>query len=98
MKNLRQIVHSAYTFIRSIEANKAASGITLDHLIFERIQSIKKDENRFILDSKGEAIGTRPSRLDQLDELEESLNSVISAVQNAGNDPAKLEDLGLEEG
>jgi DNA-binding transcriptional regulator YhcF (GntR family) len=96
MSDLRKILHSAYTFIRSQEINKATASLTLDHLIQEQITRLKKGETRAVLDAKGESMGNRISYLDTLDSLEKELSDVIKAVQNAGNDQDKLAELGLE--
>jgi hypothetical protein len=93
--NLRQILHSAYTYVRSQEANKATAAITLDHLIQERIKSLKTKEVIQILNAKGQSVGNRTSRYDQLTDLQKSIDDVVSAIQAAGNDPVKLEQLGL---
>lgn len=96
--NLRRILHSAYSYVRSVESNKAVAAITLDHLIQEQITSLKQGETQAISSPKGEDLGTRPSRWDQLDNLKTQINSVVEAIREAGDDPVKLKKLGIYEG
>ena len=97
MSDLRQVLHSAYTFVRSIEANKAAAAITLDHLVQEQIIALKQGEVRQITDAKGDTVGNRISRWDALDALDRQIDQAVQAIQNAGNDPDKLEAIGIIE-
>lgn len=96
MSDLRKVIHSAYTFIRSQEVNKATASLTLDHLIQEQITRLKKGETRAILDSKGESMGSRVSYLDSLDALEKELKDAVKAIKDAGTDADKLAELGLD--
>lgn len=97
MNDLRTTIHSAYSFIRSVESNKAAASLTLDHLIQDHIKRLKKGETTSVIDSRGESVGARTSRWDQLDALEQELNKVVEAMKSAGDDPEKLQALGLTE-
>src|SRR5258708_40005046 len=94
-KDVRQILHSAYTYVRSTELNKASASITLDALIDARIKSLQSGEVRALVDPEGNTVGTRASRSDRLDELQKSLNQLIQSIQSAGNDEMKLSTLGL---
>lgn len=96
MSDLRTVLHSAYTFVRSIEVNKATASLTLDHLIQAQIDRIKKGSTRAILDSQGASVGNRTAYLDDLDSLEKDLGDVIQAVNDAGTDSAKLAALGID--
>lgn len=96
-KTLRKVLHSAYTFVRSVEVNKASAALTLDHLIQEQIDSYKQSSQRAILDAKGEDIGKRSSKLDDLDTLQKEVESVVKAVKKAGTDAEKLRALGIFE-
>lgn len=96
MSDLRRVLHSAYTFIRSVEVNKATASLTLDHLIQEQITRLKKGETTAILDSKGDSLGNRISYLDELDALEKELKDSVKAVKDAGTDADKLAALGIE--
>lgn len=95
MSDSRRILHSAYSFIRSVESNKAISSLTLDHVLQEHITSLKKGEMRGILDGSGKSLGSRSSRFDQIEELERDLDKLVRAVKGAGDDRQKLADLGL---
>lgn len=97
MSDLRKVLHSAYTFVRSVEVNKASASITLDHMIKEQIIRLKKGETRAILGSQGESLGNRVSFLDALDTLEKEIQDAVKAVEDAGNDSAKLRALGIFE-
>lgn len=94
--DVRRVLHSAYSFVRSVESNKAISALTLDHMIQAQINRLKKGTTTDILDAAGESLGDRPSRWDQLDALEQEVQSVVNAIEQAGSDPAKLSALGLE--
>lgn len=95
MSDLRKTLSSAYTFIRSVELNKATSSLTLDHIIQDQIKRLKKTTSRSILDAKGDSVGNRISYLDSLDALEKDLEDSIKAVQDAGSDPEKLKAIGI---
>lgn len=97
MSDLRQTLHSAFTFVRSIETNKATASLTMDHLVQEQINSLKKGETRSISDARGENLGNRLSRWDQLDALEKRIAQAVQAIKAAGNDPDKLASLGIDE-
>lgn len=94
-QNTRDVLHSAYTYVRSVEANQSSAAITLDYLIDARIKSLQSGAVRNIIDGQGNTVGTRSSRADQLTNLQNSLNQLIQAIQAAGTDEGKLEDLGL---
>lgn len=96
-QTLRKVLHSAYTFVRSVEVNKASSALTLDHLIKEQIDTIKKSSTRAILDAKGQSIGKRTAKLDDLDTLQQQVEAVVKAVKAAGKDASKLRALGIFE-
>ena len=96
-QDTRRILHSAYSFVRSIESNKAAAALTLDHLIGEQITLLKKGETREVLDAKGESLGKRTSRFDVLETLEKDMTSLVKAIKDAGDDQAKLAKLCLSD-
>jgi len=97
MSDLRKVLHSAYSFIRSVEVNKASASLTLDHMIQEQISTLKKGETRALLDAKGDSVGSRISYIDALESLEKELADVVKAVKDAGTDAAKLQALGISE-
>lgn len=96
-KTLRKVLHSAYTFVRSVEVNRATASLTLDHLIQEQINTYKQASQRSIIDAKGQDVGSRSSKLDDLDTLEQEVASVVDSVQQAGSDAAKLRAIGIFE-
>lgn len=95
MSDVLGTLHSAYSFIRGAEANKAAGAFTLDHAIQQQIDMLQKDSKRPIEDSKGQVTGTRVSRWDQLDVLEKEIDLVIQAIEAAGTDSEELASIGL---
>lgn len=96
-QTVRTVLHSAYTFVRSVESNKASSALTLDHLIQEQIDAYQQNGQTAILDAAGNNVGNRLSKLDQLDTLKQQLDSVVQSISNAGKDPEKLNELGIFE-
>ena len=95
--DLHRILHSAYTFVRSYETNQSIAGLTLDHLLREQIQSLKKGEKRVMSDAEGSGIDSRPSRWDQIDYIETMLNKVVETIEKAGDDRDRLLSLGIYE-
>lgn len=93
--DLRQAIHAAYAYVHSAETNKGLSGLTLDHLLNEHILSLKGSATRQVVDISGNQIGKTASRLDRLQAMKDALDSVVSAIEQAGSDPEKLEALGL---
>jgi hypothetical protein len=91
----REILQSAYTLIRSTEVNKAYSGLTLDHAIQEQIDYLKKGSTTEFLNADGGSAGSRISRWDQLDALEQGITTVVKAITDAGTDSDKLAELGI---
>jgi hypothetical protein len=94
-QDTRRLLHSSFTFVRSVESNKAAAAITLDHMIGEQIAFLKGGEKREILDPKGESAGSRTSRFDELEELDTNLKKMVDSIKKAGSDEAKLAELGI---
>ena len=93
----RKVLHQAYTAVRSFENSKSISTLTLDHMIQAQINRLKKGVTTSIVDAQGASIGDRPSRWDQLDTLENDINSMVDALEKAGDDRAKLSALGIDE-
>jgi hypothetical protein len=95
--SLRAVLHSAFTYVRSYEANQATANITLDHLLVEHLASLKKDETRNIVDGRGTVVGQRPSRWDRIDQLEKDVLAAVEAVAAAGEDSDQLQRIGVYE-
>jgi len=100
--SFRKVLHSAYTLVRSVEANRALSTVTLDHLIQEQITLLDKDATRPLLDGKGGVLSDtkgqplkRLSRRDQLTQLKDSVDSAVAQIKEASGDEAKMNALGL---
>jgi hypothetical protein len=73
-----RILHSAYSFVRSREMNKAVASLTLDHLIQEHIESIQGGDTRAMVDSKGQRNNLRPTKLQELDKLENDITDFVA--------------------
>lgn len=97
-QDIRIVLHSAYTFVRSIEENKSIAALTLDAMIQKQINALKQGTTTDIVDGQGNSVGARPSRYDQLDDLLNQVNAAVQAISQAGSDPSKLEALGIFEG
>lgn len=97
--NLRRTLHSAYSYIRSVESNRATAALTLDHLIQQQIDLIdaSSERNIVIKDSQGTTTMKKVSKLDSLEKLKSDLETVIQMVKDAGDDTEKLTQLGIYE-
>jgi hypothetical protein len=94
--SVEEILHAAYSFVRAREANRAISALTLDHMIQEQIDGIQGGDSRYLL-SEGvqEVIGLRIPKLDALEQIGKDIEQLVAAVEEAGDDPGKLENLGF---
>lgn len=97
-----RILNSAYAQLKGAEANKAISPYVLDHAIQEQIDSLKAPSSSTgavsAVDTKYSTSKTKNPRLakyDRLLNLQKSLQDIVTAVKNAGNDQDKLSKLGL---
>jgi hypothetical protein len=97
-ENFRQILHSGYSLIRSIETTKAISALTMDHLIQGHIDSLKQDSVRAsqLVDDGGKSVGNRVSKWDQIDEIEKLFTEAVKALKAAGDSTDKLLKLGID--
>ena len=77
----RRILHSAYTLVKSIEANRASASVTLDHVIEQQIRSLKTGETRPIVDSAGASVGNRISRYDELTNLKAQVDNLVESAK-----------------
>lgn len=95
--SLRTILHSAFAYVRSQEANESTAAITLDHVIGDQIKLLKKDAKRIITDPSGDSMGERISRYDRLTALEDDLTKTIDAIKGTNGEVDDLLDLGVIE-
>ncbi len=93
---IEEVLHSAYSFIRGVEANKSVASLTLDHLIQQQIDAIKGGGSRVLLDAAGQRSMSRRSKLDLLNGIETDIDRIVKAVEDAGEDEEKLYQLGLQ--
>lgn len=77
----RAILHSAFAFVRSVEANRASAAITLDHVIEKQVQFLKAGTTRPIVDSQGASVGDRTSRYDELTNLKNQIDNLVSSAK-----------------
>ncbi len=80
-----EILHSAYSYVRSVETNRAIAQLTLDHLLQERIDAIKGGDSRTLLGADGKpsaSLTKRVSRLAVLDSIEAGINALVTAKEN----------------
>jgi hypothetical protein len=79
-RDVREILHSAFAFVRSVEANRASAAITLDHVIQQQVKFLKSGEARPIVDPMG-AQGVRISRYDELKQLKDQVDKLVSVAK-----------------
>jgi hypothetical protein len=91
-ESLRRILHSAISFVRSVESNRSFATVTLGHLVNEQVKFLKKGETRSIVDVGGHSVATRTSRWDQLNKLYADTKSAVEKIKQQGEN---LDALGL---
>lgn len=74
----RQDLADIYGEVLSNEVNKSVGAKTLDHFILERKAQLK--DARELRDVDGASAGTRPSRLERLQHLQEVLNNTVDTI------------------
>lgn len=96
--SVEYILHSVYSSVRGAEQNRSSVPLTLDHLLQERIDAIRGGKSREVLLVSGarDSSTKKPTKLDQLTAMKTAIDQVVSALNKAGSDPAKLRDLGLD--
>ena len=82
MLNVPELLHSAYSFVRSVESNKGLAAVTLEHVIQEQIERIEGGSSRNLLSVSGSISGERLSKLAVLDRVEDGINSVIQYLED----------------
>jgi hypothetical protein len=83
-----ELLHSAYSYVRGVETNKAIAAMTLDHLLQESIDAIKGGESRTLLGADGKPAtpsSKRPSRLAVLDSIEKGIDALVKAKTAEAN-------------
>lgn len=94
-QDVRTALHSAYTFVRSVEINKAYAVLTLDHMLSEQIAKLKSSSTS--TENSASLPKDHISRYDQLEDLKKQLDDAVRAVKEAGDDPDKLKAIGIYE-
>lgn len=79
---IRELLHSAYSFVRGVESNRAIANVTLDHMLQEQIDAIRGSGSRDVVgvDASGKSI-PRPSKLAQLDEVATGIDAAVKALE-----------------
>jgi hypothetical protein len=88
-------IHAAYSYVRGVEKNRALAALTLDHLLNEHILSIEGGDPEYIMSVQGEAASLRIPKLKRIQEVQKHIDNLVAAVEDAGDDAAKLTKLGL---
>lgn len=88
---------AAYAFVRAKEETQAVANLTLDNLLTDQIARLKGGGGSGnIYDHNGNLIGVRKTQYDELSSLSTQVDAMVKAINEAGSDYAKLEELGLE--
>jgi hypothetical protein len=90
-----ELIHSAYAYVRGVEKNKALAALTLDHLLNEHIIAIEGGDPDYVMSIQGEASAMRLPKLKRIELVQKSIDDLVTAVEAAGDDAAKLVALGL---
>lgn len=90
-----ELIYGAIASVRGAEKNRAMAALTLDHLLYEQIQRIEGGDPNFITSVESRPVSQRTPKLEQLDAIKRSIDDLVSAVEQAGDDPAALHALGL---
>ena len=94
-KDIRGTLHSAYSFIRSIEMNKAVTTVTLDNLLQEHLDNLK-GKARAVVDQTGKnTYAERSSRYDQITAIQTRMEAAVEAIKAAKDSPEELQALGI---
>lgn len=80
VERVRKVIADTYTFVRSQEYNRTISSFTFDHYIEFEKQAIK-GSGRQIRSASGQILGTRPTKLESLTNLQNSFKSVLTQAR-----------------
>jgi hypothetical protein len=76
---LRMLLSEIYAFLRSQSLNRSYATRNLDHYLSEARDDLSK--RRVLLDSFGSPAGTRPSRLERLEILEQAFKDLYPELK-----------------
>lgn len=85
----RAILHSAFAFVRSVEANKASAAVTLDHVLGQQVKFLKAGQTRPIVDATGASVGNRLSRYDELTNLQTQVDDLVNSAKGVTGEFSK---------
>jgi hypothetical protein len=92
--SVRDALFEGISFVQSVEANRSAAALTLDHAISEQIALLEGlPENG----AGDDGTAVRESYVASLNRLEQDVVQAVSAIRSAGSDPGKLRALLLSE-
>lgn len=90
----RTQLHEAYTFVRSTEASRAVSPITLNHLIYKQMEFLKGSP-RPLIDAMGaDTQSGRVSRYETIKAIKANIDKIIADIKKEGD---SAEEQGLTE-
>lgn len=81
VERVRKVIADVYTFVRSQEYNRTIASFTFDHYIEFEKQSIK-GTGRQIRSASGQVLGTRPTKLESLTNLQNSFKSIMTQARD----------------
>jgi len=80
VERVRKVIADTYTFVRSQEYNRTIASFTFDHYIEFEKQAIK-GTGRQIRNASGQVLGTRPTKLEALINLQDSFKAVLQQAR-----------------
>ena len=95
VERIRNIVASVYTFVRACEVNRTIASFTFDHYIDEAKRRIK-GKGRALRDASGESIGTRPTKLEVIEDLEKEFRDSFSVIEKMAKKKDSLDKFDAE--
>ncbi len=93
VERVRSTIADTYTFVRSQEYNRTIASFTFDHYIEFAKQSIK-GTGRQIRNASGQTLGIRPTKLEALNNLQNSFKSVLTQARSMAESVDKTTDQG----
>jgi len=95
--SIQDLLSAAYAAIRGSEQNKALAPITLDHLLKIHIDDIQ-GTTKVSFSAAATPLGyNKISKLDALKYIQAQIDTAAKAIQDAGSDKEKLNNLGLDD-
>jgi hypothetical protein len=80
VERVRRVIADVYTFVRSQEINRTIGSFTFDHYI-EQAKTLIKGDSRSIRDASGQAIDSRPTKLEVVTILENEFRQTLQQAR-----------------